>query len=260
MKNILKFMPVAALLLAACSQTSNTQTKEAVREIYPEQAGFLKAQSDEKAIAIADSIMLAQGGIENWDSVRYVSFNFFGARKHFWDKHTGDVRIETLNDDLKILMNIHSKEGRVFIHGEEQTSADSLAKFLEVGEAMWINDTYWLLMPYKLKDTGTRLNYLGEQNIDSASYELLQLSFDSVGITPANRYVLYVDKADKLIKYWDYYQTASDTVPRLSTPWVGYEAYEGCFISADKGIRKLSEIQFNKEISPDLRTELLSKF
>jgi len=257
-KLISKLLPIVVLAFMACN-TVKPETKEPL-VIYPEQEGFLKDQSDSVAISIADSIMLAQGGIANWDSVQYVSFNFFGARKHFWDKYTGDIRIEGQRDDLLILMNIHSKEGRVFIHGVEQTSADSLTKFLEVGEAMWVNDTYWLTMPYKLKDSGTRLNYLGETKTDSVDYALLQLSYDSVGITPENRYVLYVDKKDWLVKHWDYFAQATDSLPALSTPWVGYESYEGCFISADKGFRKLSEIQFYKDISPDLRAQMFTQF
>ena len=29
--------------------------------------------------------------------------------------------------------------------------------------AIWVNDTYWLLMPYKMKDPGVTLAYDGEE-------------------------------------------------------------------------------------------------
>ena len=47
-------------------------------------------------------------------------------------------------------MNIHSKEGRAFAAGVAIGDADTLAVKLEHAYHAWINDSYWLVMPYKL--------------------------------------------------------------------------------------------------------------
>ena len=70
-----------------------------------------------------------------------------------------DIRFE--QGDLTVLMNIHSKEGRAFVAEAEISDPDTLAAKLDHGYRAWINDSYWLVMPYKLKDTGVTLRYRG---------------------------------------------------------------------------------------------------
>ena len=43
---------------------------------------------------IADEVMAAQGGLENWNNTRVIAWDFFGYRNLIWDKWTGDVRID----------------------------------------------------------------------------------------------------------------------------------------------------------------------
>ena len=49
-------------------------------------------------------------GRRNWDNTRYLTWRFFGSRRHVWDKWTGDIRIESA--EYLVLMNVHSQEGR----------------------------------------------------------------------------------------------------------------------------------------------------
>jgi hypothetical protein len=85
----------------------------------PPCAGFDAAGSDASAIAIADETMHAMGGRAAWDQVRVLEWTFFGRRKHVWDKWTGDVRIE--EGERVTLMNVNTREGRVFDQGVEVT-------------------------------------------------------------------------------------------------------------------------------------------
>ena len=60
-----------------------------------------------------------------------------------------------------VLMNLNTKEGKARktaspLEGEE------LKKLLESAYGAWVNDTYWLLMPYKMMDPGVVLAYDGE--------------------------------------------------------------------------------------------------
>ncbi len=121
----------------------------------------LVAQSDSKAIALADKIVEAMGGEKNWEATRIVHWNFFDKRPWYWDKQTGDVRCDIPTKDVRIAMNIRSMSGSVYANGEIQTHADSLAKYLKSGYEMWINDSYWLVMPFKLQDPGVTLKSLG---------------------------------------------------------------------------------------------------
>lgn len=129
----------------------------------------LKAQetSDAKAIEIADKVMAAMGGKKAWDETRHITWNFFGARTLTWDKWTGNVRIDFPRDKSVILMNINTDTGKVFKYGAEQTAADSVKKYMKSGKGAWINDSYWLTMPFKLRDNGVTLKYLGEEKTEA---------------------------------------------------------------------------------------------
>jgi len=206
--------------------------------------GFNRPDSDAKAVQIADEVMKAQGGRKNWDDTRYINWNFFGSRKLLWDKHTGQVRVEYVNQDIRILVNVNDGKGKVFMNGAEVTQADSLAKYLQKGKEAWINDSYWLVMPFKLKDSGVTLKYLGEDTTaNGKKADVLQLTFKGVGVTPDNGYRVYVDKNSRLVTQWAFFRNAGNEKPDFVTPWNDYRTYGKIKLSGDRGERKLTEIQ-----------------
>lgn len=227
----------------------------------PAGKNFNFTASDAKAIEIADEVMQAQGGRKAWDESRFVSWTFFGARKHIWDKYTGDVRIEAPRTGLKIVMNINSGLGRVFANGMEQTHPDSLAKYLKIGKEAWINDSYWLFMPFKLKDDGVTLKYLGEETmVNGKQADVLQMTFEDVGVTPENGYKIYVDKNTKLVSQWAFFRTASLAEPNFITTWEDYQTYGNIKLSGKRGWvngqdRFLSDISVSDTIDPKLLKE-----
>ncbi|MCG8606318.1 hypothetical protein MJD09_15205 [bacterium] len=214
----------------------------------PPAPSFNVAGSDVKAIAIADQVMQAMGGRQNWDDTRYITWKFFGRRFHVWDKHTGNIRVESGN--RTVLMNIHTKQGRVWEDGQEITHPDSLAKRLDRGYRAWINDSYWLVMPYKLKDSGVTLKYVGEKKMETgANAEVLQLTFEGVGVTPENKYEVFVNKDSKLVEQWSFFRQASDDQPRFSTPWHEWEQHGKILLSGNRGERGHSDIAVFDELS-----------
>lgn len=217
----------------------------------PPMEGFNAGGSDAQAIEIADQVMRGMGGRANWDATRYVAWNFFSLRTHVWDKWTGNLRFEQGNQ--LVLMNIHTKEGRVWKGGEEVTDAEELAKLLEQGYRAWINDSYWLFMPYKLKDSGLTLKYKGEGTMENGRpAHVLQLTFEGVGVTPENKYDVYVDKERSLVEQWSYYPTAADEKPRFTTPWANWERHGQILLSGDRGQRQITEIAVFDELPPEV--------
>jgi plasmid maintenance system killer protein len=137
------------------------------------------------------------------------------------------------------------------------THPDSLRKYLDRAVSIWINDGYWLVMPFKLMDPGVSLAYLGEST-DAAGVpvDILRLTFEGVGDTPQNMYRVYIDKSSRLITQWDYYTHATDSEPRLSNRWGDYRSYGKILLSGDRGDnRQLSEIAVFEEY-PDSAFEV----
>jgi len=207
----------------------------------PPLPGFDVAGSDPKAVQIADEVMKALGGRKAWDETRYLTWNFFGRRTHVWDKHAGDLRFE--NEGSVVLMNLNTKKGRVWKSGQELTSAAELEKALYDAESAWINDSYWVFMPYKLKDSGVTLKYLGKGKTEAgASADVLELTFDAVGRTPQNKYHVFVDDQSRLVTQWNYYQNASDPEPSFKIPWLDWERHGRILLSANRGERKHQDV------------------
>lgn len=246
MKKI-SFIFLSCLLLGACQEGTETVSEAeevAIEEVEnPAAPGFNAEASDEKAIALADSVMLAMGGRSAWDNTRYLGWNFFGARKLLWDKETGRVRIEVPNDFSVYLIDMQADTGRIMRYGEEMTHPDSVAKYVERGRQIWVNDSYWLLMPFKLKDSGVTLTYAGKDSMQNGTpAEVLQLQFEEVGFTPENKYKVYIDPEDQLVKQWAFYREASADTPNFITPWTNYQQYGNILLSGERGERDITDI------------------
>ena len=210
-------------------------------EENPPAKGFNTAASDPKAISVADQAITAMGGRKNWDATRYITWRFFGFRLHVWDKWTGDIRFE--QGELTVLMNIHSKEGRAFAAGVAIGDAGTLAAKLEHAYRAWINDSYWLVMPYKLKDSGVSLSYRGvEQTKTGRTADTLELTFADVGVTPQNKYAVWVDQESHLVTQWGFYPDASDAEPRFIGPWTGWQRYGAILLSDGRGKRQHTHV------------------
>ncbi len=230
-------------LLCSCADKKNSAQADKEEE-NPPCEGFDMAGSDAKAIEIADKVMVAMGGRKNWDQERFFQWNFFGSRTLWWDKLNGDVRIEMHKGDSSIyLINIFDDAGRVFKNGAELTQPDSVAKYMKKAKGIWINDAYWLFMPFKLKDTGVTLKYVGEGATESGiASDIIQLTFKNVGNTPQNKYHVWVDKSDHLVKQWAFFRENDKTEPNFVNPWQAYTKHGSLLLSGDRGKRKITDI------------------
>jgi plasmid maintenance system killer protein len=255
MKNI----PYLIIFIAsiACSTHEKSTTEQlATPVLNPAATGFDIEGSDKKAIDIADQVMEAMGGRKAWDDTRYISWQFFNSRKLWWDKWTGDVRVESLKSDLKILVNIHDLTGKVYKDSAIYSNGDSLDYYLNRGKSMWINDAYWLVMPYKLKDSGVTLKYIKEDTTQVGDLsEVLQLSFESVGDTPENHYEVWVDKQSNLVTQWAFYRNDTVTTPNFITPWEDYKRHGQVLLSGGRGKGELTQINISDSLSIDIFTK-----
>jgi plasmid maintenance system killer protein len=232
--------------ILACSSVQN-----------PAASTFNTKGSDAKAIQIADAVMKASGGRKAWNETEFIAWNFFGARHLIWNKKTGDVRIDIKKDNTAICMNIQTMQGNVkkngvLLSGEERT------KLLEKGKRIWINDSYWLVMPFKLKDDGVTLKYIKEDKAEDGKLcDVLQLSFEKVGVTPENKYYVFVDQSTHLVVQWQFFKTAADTTPDFTNMWLDYQPQGKILLSGNRGKEggSLTEIAVDAAVDTTLLNE-----
>lgn len=190
------------------------------------------ALGDERARQLADEVMQASG-IEAWNDVKRVRFTFnvtamteLGEKEvisasHDWDRAAGTDTVtwngKTVTVDL----------------ANPGDNADAQAAF-----ARWTNDAYWLIAPLKLADGGLKLAHRGEREKEGKQYEILHLSFETVGLTPGDQYELYVNPQSRRIEWWVYMPNPRE---RATFTWEGYRTFDGVTLSTEHraGLRRI---------------------
>lgn len=190
----------------------------------------------------------AMGTQERWNALRYIRFDFAVERggvevsrhHHLWDKWTGRYRVEGMNrqgQTYQILFDdVNAKTGRVRINYND-IAVDSMKKFLDYGYARYINDTYWLAMPWKLNDPGVHLDHSTE-----SGRCVIQMTFDRVGLTPGDTYRVIVDSASGQLLGWKFKLEDGE---EGDFDWSGWVEREGL---------KFSEIKISRHDATAIRT------
>lgn len=221
--------------------------------------------SDAKAVAIADKVTKALGGEKRWNQLEGVRWSFGSEvgdtlkskRTHAWDKHTGWHRVEGKNragQAFCYIENVNdSTQGMAWVDGVA-IEGDSLRKLLKLAKRLWTNDSYWFLMPYKLRDPGVILKYGGTASEGDRRYEKVALSFDHVGQTPGDHYWIYVNRANYRIEKWEYV-LEGDTPPPQGLTWEGWEEHGGLWFATAHRRDKLNVFTRDVEAVTAFRPE-----
>jgi hypothetical protein len=192
--------------------------------------------SDKKAVEIADLVMKSLGGKKRWDDLVGLRWTFGASvgdtirssRRHSWNRMTGWHRVEGKTRTGQPFCFIHqvgTDKGMAWMDGVA-IEGDSLQKLLKRAQSLWTNDTYWMLMPYKLRDPGVTLKYDGESKEGAVLYDKIALSFENVGETPGDHYWVYVNRSNHRIEKWEMVLQSDQPPPRMYT-WEGWEQHDG---------------------------------
>jgi hypothetical protein len=221
----------------------------------------LGAAADPHATEVGRAMIGAMGGESGWQHARYFRFDFTVVRdgkkvasfSHFWDRWNGRYRVE--GEDAhgvpwKAFFNVNTREGDYYVNGAK-TEGDARAKGLENAYGRFINDTYWLLAPWKIFDPGVNLAYVGAVK-DSAGHDCdeLKLSFDNVGLTPKDVYWMDVDRTSHLLDQWKFVLNGGNDAPTVVS-WKDWRKIGGISLSFSKPFSEKSvEIRFeNVQVS-----------
>jgi hypothetical protein len=179
--------------------------------------------------ALATDLWKASGG-ENWSKVKEIHFTFAveqEGNRLFTAQHSWNVVAGT--DTVKW----KDKQGN------DHDVTVKLAEAPKDGEAKdayarWVNDSYWLLAPLKIRDPGVKVEATGPKDLNGASLETIQVSFENVGLTPTDRYVFYIDPQTKLPRAWDY---IPQTGEGLQATWEKYENFGGLNLATEHNFK-----------------------
>jgi len=170
----------------------------------------------------ARRLLSSLGGPGQWQETRFLRFRWIvgsgeetRGRSHAWDRYTGRYRLEYDRDDgsrVVALMNINrvkadslSSAGDVWVDGESLQGAERDSA-LQDAYAAFINDSYWLLHPFKYFDPGVHLTWEGRTELsDGRSYPTVHLTFEpDLGVTE-DQYWGFIDPETGRLHAWQYH-------------------------------------------------------
>ena len=232
------FLLAAIGLTLACSRQNDPQEA-------PETD---MSKSDPQAVALVDQLWQAIG-MTNWRQTEFITFRWIvGSEgqtradyRHDWDRLHHKYRVEGTNRDKQhfvALFDTQTRQGDIYLDGEKVTVDSTRTKMLENAYGRYINDSYWLLMPFKLKDPGVILTYDGEKEIEGTTYDVVKVSFENVGLTPGDTYWAYIDRSDHLMKRWEYFLEGWPAdKERTATTWDDWQDFNGVKLAMNKAFQ-----------------------
>jgi len=170
---------------------------------------------NEEGRALALEIFKAAGG-DRWKTTPgSLVFDFINQQgdsvvmrvHHSWDPLNDRYRVSGSTRDgrpwLVDFSSLSRRESRCTIAG--QAADDSVApRLASLGFGRHINDCYWLMMPVKLLDDGVHHARLADTIFDDKRCAVLTIWFDNVGLTPGDRYWVFVDSDSHEVVGWRY--------------------------------------------------------
>ena len=207
-----------------------------------------RAASSQPALAAGNSrahqlgrSIVAHSGFEGLHEIGQLDFHFVfkvdgkpvADRYHRWDLQNGRDRIawtDKAGSKHEAWLDVASRRAVGTRDGQLVTAPAELDALSEKAYALYINDTYWLMMPLKLFDPGTKLEIEEPETIDGTPFKVLRLSFSDVGLTPGDVYRLYIDEGEFRIHRWQMLLQGKADKPRDAT-WEDYRPVGSLLLS-----------------------------
>ena len=151
------------------------------------------------AEALADE-MLATLNKEAFDSLEYIEFSFREKHEYRWDLANNTVWVKWEEDEVYLNLN---KIAGAF--DERETEAYEY----------FINDSFWLVAPFKIRDDGVIRSTVEVENGRG-----LLVTYSSGGLTPGDSYLWIIDEKG-FPKSWRLW-TSNIPVGGLELSWSGW--------------------------------------
>ncbi|NGY36358.1 hypothetical protein FQU23_002410 [Flavobacterium sp. XN-5] len=167
-----------------------------------------------KAEALTDKIQAAINQ-KAWDSTAAIAFTFMGNHHYLWDKKRNLVQVQW--GDKKVIYNNQTLEGVAFENEKKLTKADKIDA-IKTANNYFNNDSFWLIAPFKLRDSGTTRSIVMQEN-----EEALMVTYASGGSTPGDSYVWLVDE-NYIPKAWRMWVSIIP-VGGIETSWEDWKTF-----------------------------------
>lgn len=173
--------------------------------------------------AKADSVamqMLNTLNYKAYKEINYLEWTFKNRHHYQWKKNKGIVTV--FWKDKKVELNlIDPQKSSVYINNELVKEASKKKKLIQKAQDYFNNDSFWLVAPYKVFDSGTKRSLVTLENGEKG----LLVTYTKGGTTPGDSYLWLLDANKKPYAY----RMWVDILPidGLKATWSGWVTTKG---------------------------------
>ena len=161
-----------------------------------------------EAEQLADE-MLAALNKEAYDSMKYLDFTFREDNRYQWDRVNNQVVVKWKDQEVFVDLN---------------RSVDLYSELEYEAYANFINGSFWLVAPFKIRDDGVI-----RSTVEVEGGRGLLATYSSGGVTPGDNFLWIIDENGfpKAWKLW----TSNVAIGGLEFSWTGWKTKEGAWFS-----------------------------
>ncbi|MEM1408193.1 MAG: DUF6503 family protein [Bacteroidota bacterium] len=183
----------------------------------------------------------SMGGYKAWTEIPVIRWTFDNRQTFYWDKTKDSVIMDRASQNLLVKFDLNSKKGSAWKSGEKVQDTQ-VGDYLDNAYLSWVNDSYWLAMPFKLKDPGVNLTYIGRGK-ETDDYHQIEITYNKgIGITPRNKYLIWINHKTSLINKWAFYIDRDDPEPVIVNKWSNYQQFGGVLFSLDREFYHITNV------------------
>ena len=157
-----------------------------------------------------------------FDSLKELRWSFPRGHHFIWNKENNQVNVKW--KDFEVDLQLNNLEGRAYARGELLEGSEQ-EKAIQKAWALFANDSFWLIAPYKARDPGTTRSLV---TLDGQKKGLL-VTYTSGGVTPGDSYLWTFDETGKP-KSWKMWVKIIP-IGGLEFSWEGWQLYEGAWFA-----------------------------
>ncbi|UJR79656.1 hypothetical protein [Sandaracinus amylolyticus] len=167
----------------------------------------------DEAELLADS-MLGALRSDAWERTGAIRWTFGpSGTRHLWDRERDWARVRA--GDLEVLVDLDDPSRGIATRGGVRLAGSEARRAIRDGWAQWINDSFWLIAPYKARDRGTTRSIV---RVEGRSALLVE--YASGGVTPGDAYLWLLDD-DGTPRAWRMWVSVLP-VGGVETSWEGW--------------------------------------
>ena len=204
----------------------------------------------ERPEAWVDRLWARLGGKDAYDRIRGLRFTFeveqgdhiYTSRTWLWDRERNRVRMDAGEGDGQITIQIDLATGRGValvggVRAEDPAEEEESVDYAR--DRFWSADSFWLLLPWKLRDPGVRLELLDDYEVEGRPHKVIEMTFEpGTGVTSGDRFHLFLDaESAELTRFAFHLQSMREDQEMSIFDWDEWVEVAGVRFSTERRMR-----------------------